>query len=148
MRKKERMLSEWQKLHTEYGDNWIWIAFDPVHKLVIAVLIGDHTEEEAVGLLARLRARLIEACLPLLTSDSLPQYASAILRVFGVCIQPWRKGTRGRFPKPRQVPPEGLNYATVHEEREKGRVVSVTNQGSLRAHEGYPGLPEAAQADH
>ena len=128
VRKKERMLSEWEKLNTEYGDNWIWIAFDPVHKLVIAVLIGDHTEEEAVGLLARLRARLIEACLPLLTSDSLPQYASAILRVFGVWIQPRRKGTRGPLPKPRQVLPEGLNYATVHKEREKGRVVSVTTK--------------------
>jgi IS1 family transposase/transposase-like protein len=128
VRKKEHMLSGWEKLNTEYGNNWIWIAFDPVHKLVIAVLIGDHTEEEAVGLLACLRARLIEACLPLLTSDSLPQYASAILRVFGAWVQPRRKGTRGRFPKPRQVPPEGLNYATVHKEREKGRVVSVTTK--------------------
>jgi IS1 family transposase len=128
VRKKERMLSEWEKLQTEYGDNWIWIAFDPVHKLVIAVLIGDHTEERAVGLLTRLRARLIESCLPLLTSDSLPQYARAILRVFGLWIQPRRKGTRGPLPKPRQVPPEGLNYATVHKEREKGRVVSVTTK--------------------
>jgi len=128
VRKKERMLSEWEKLHSEYGDNWIWIAFDPVHKLVVAVLIGDHTEEEAVGLLARLRARLVDACLPLLTSDSLPHYASAILRAFGVWIRPQRKGNRGRFPKPRQVPPEELNYATVHKEREKGRVVSVTTK--------------------
>jgi len=128
VRKKEKMLNEWEKLQTEYGDNWVWIAFDPIHKLVIAVLIGDRTEEEAVGLLTRLRARLMEACLPLLTSDSLPHYASAILRVFGVWIQPQRKGTRGPFPKPRQVPPKGLNYATVYKEREKGRVVSVTTK--------------------
>ena len=101
VRKKERMLSEWEKplvlrpkdvgLHSEYGDNWIWVAFDPAHKLVIAVLIGGHTEEEAVGLLARLRARLVDACLPLLTSDSLPHYAGAILRAFGVWIRPQRK---------------------------------------------------------
>ena len=135
IRKKERMLSEWEKLQTEYGDNWIWMAFDPIHKLVVAVLIGDHTEEEAVGLLTRLRARLMEACLPLLTSDSLPHYAGAILQVFGVWVQPQRKGTRGRLPKPRQVVPEGLHYATVHKEREGGRVVSVTTQvvyGSLK----------------
>ena len=128
VRKKERMLSEWEKLHTEYGDNWIWVAFDPIHKLVVAVLIGEHTEAEAIGLLARLRARLMEACLPLLTSDSLPHYTSAILRMFGVWVQPQRKGHRGRFPKPRQVVPEGLNYATVHKERAGGRVVSVTTQ--------------------
>jgi IS1 family transposase len=128
VRKKERMLSEWEKLHSEYGDNWIWIAFDPVHKLVIAVLIGDHSEEQAVGLLARLRARLVETCLPLLTSDSLPHYVGAILQAFGVWVQPPRKGNRGRFPKPRQVPPEDLNYATVHKKRKKGRVVSVTTK--------------------
>jgi IS1 family transposase len=128
VRKKERKLSEWEKLHTEYGDTWIWVAFDPVHKLVIAVLIGERTQEAAIGLLTRLRARLTAGCLHLLTSDALPHYASAILRVFGEWIQPRRKGSRGPFPKPRLVPPQGLHYTTVHKEREKGRVVAVTTQ--------------------
>jgi len=128
VRKKERMLSEWEKLQSEYGDTWIWVAFDPVHKLVIAVLVGDHTEEEAVGLLARLRARLVQSCLPLLTSDSLPHYVKAILRVFGTWIQPQRRGKRGPHPKLRQVPPDDLHYATVHKQRKKSRVVSVTTQ--------------------
>ena len=109
VRKKQRMLSEWEKLHSECGDTWIWIAFDPLHKLVLAVLLGDRTEEEALGLLECLPARLIEGCLPLLTSDSLPHYARAIVRVFGLWIQPRRTGSRGPFPKPRQVAPEGLN---------------------------------------
>jgi IS1 family transposase len=126
--KKERMLQEWEKLHSEWGDTWIWVAFDPVHKLVIAVLVGERTEEEAVGFLARLRQRLADACQPLLTSDSLPHYAGAILQAFGVWVRPQRQGNRGRFPKPRQVPPEGLKYATVHKERKKGRVVSVTTR--------------------
>ena len=78
--------------------------------------------------MAQLRARLAETCLPLLTSDSLPHYIQAILRVFGVWVQSQRKGQRGRFPKPRQVASEGLQYATVHKERKKGRVVSVTTQ--------------------
>jgi IS1 family transposase len=128
VRKKERMLKEWEKLHSEWGDTWIWVAFDPVHKLVMAVLVGERSEEEAVGFVSRVRARLADACQPLLTSDCLPHYAEAILRVFGVWIQPQRKGDRGRFPKPRQVPPEGLQYATVHKQREKGRVVSVTTR--------------------
>ena len=125
VRKKERMLKEWEKLHGEWGDTWVWVAFDPVHKLVIAALVGERTEEAAVGFVARLRARLADACQPLLTSDSLPHYVGAILQVFGVWVQPQRKGNRGRFPKPRQVPPEGLKYATVHKERKQGRVVSV-----------------------
>jgi len=128
VRKKERMLQEWEKLHGEWGDTWVWVAFDPVRKLVIAVLVGERTEEEAVGFVARLRARLADACQPLLTSDSLPHYVGAILQAFGVWVQPQRRGKRGRFPKPRQVPPEGLKYATVHKERKKGRVVSVTTR--------------------
>jgi IS1 family transposase len=128
VRKKERMLKAWEKLHSEWGDTWVWVAFDPVHKLVIAVLVGERTEEEAIGFLARLRARLTEACQPLLTSDSLPHYVEAILQAFGVWIRPQRKGNRGRFPKPRRVPSEGLKYATVHKERKKGRVVSVTTR--------------------
>jgi len=128
VRKKEKKLSEWEKEHTEYGDNWIWIAFDPIHKLILAALIGDRTEEEAVGLLNRLRDRLAEGVLPLFTSDSLAHYAGAILQTFGKWIQPKRKGDRGRFPKPRPAPQEGLHYAIVHKEREKGHVVSVTTK--------------------
>lgn len=128
VRKKERMLKEWEQLHSEWGDTWVWAAFDPVHKLVLAVLIGERSEEGAVGLMARLRTRLADTCLPLLTSDSLPHYARAILQVFGVWMQPQRQGERGRFPKPRQVAPEGLQYATVHKERQKGRVVAVTTR--------------------
>jgi IS1 family transposase len=128
VRKKERMLKEWEALHSEWGDTWVWVAFDPVHKLVLAVLVGEHEEEAAVGLMARLRARLAETCQPLLTSDSLPHYARAILWVFGVWIQPQRQGKHGRFPRPRQVLPEGLQYATVHKERKNGRVVWVTTR--------------------
>lgn len=122
------MLKEWEKLRGEWGDTWIWVAFDPVHKLVLAILVGERSEEAAIGFLSRLRARLSETCQPLLTSDSLPHYIQAILQVFGVWIQPQRQGQRGRFPKPRPVPPEGLQYATVHKERQQGRVVSVTTR--------------------
>lgn len=143
VRKKERMLKEWEQLHSEWGDTWVWAAFDPVHKLVLAVLIGERSEEGAVGLMARLRTRLADTCLPLLTSDSLPHYAGAILQVFGVWMQPQRQGERGRFPKPRQVVPEGLQYATVHKERQKGRVVAVTTRIVYGSQEQVQALLEA-----
>lgn len=126
--KKEKTLSAWEKMHTEYGDTWIWTVVDPVHKLVLAFLIGDREEEEAEGVLKKLMATLVEGCLPLLTSDSLPHYAQAILKVLGRWVQPERKGSRGRFPKKRVEPSDGLQYATVHKEHRKGRVVSVTTQ--------------------
>jgi len=128
VRKKQGRLSEWEKEHTEQGDTWIWTVFDPLHKLVPAMLIGERTEKEAMGLLTRLRERLAEGILPLFTSDSLPHYVKAILQTFGKWFQPERNGNRGRFPNPRPVAQEGLHYATVHKEREKGRVVRVTTK--------------------
>jgi hypothetical protein len=75
-----------------------------------------------------LKARLAKGTLPLFTSDSLARYVQAVLQVFGKWYQPKRKGTRGRFPKPHPVAQEVLFYATVHKEREKGHVVSVTTK--------------------
>jgi len=134
--KKEKTLSAWEKLHTEYGDNWIWTAIDPVHKLVLAFVVGDHEEPQAVGLLKKLKAVLAKGCTPLFTSDQLPHYTSAILKVFGRLVYPKRKGFRGRFPNPRFEPSADLQYATVHKERQGGRIISVSTRvvfGSAKA---------------
>jgi len=128
VRKKEKVLSSWEKLYTEYGDTWVWTVFDPVNKLVLALLVGEHEEEQAVGVLTLLKERLVAGCLPLFTSDQLPHYIRALLQVFGRWVQPARNGTRGRFPEPRREPPADLQYATVHKKRQGNRVVSVTTQ--------------------
>jgi len=128
VRKKQRQLSDWEKENTAFGDHWIWMAFDPIHKLIPVVVIGKRTENEARSLLRILKDRLAEGVLPLFTSDSLAHYAQAILQVFGKWVQPKRKGKRGPFPKPRPAAQEGLHYATVHKEREKGHIVSVTTR--------------------
>jgi transposase-like protein/IS1 family transposase len=128
VRKKEKMLSAWEQLHTDWGDTWIWTVFDPVSKLVLAFYVGERTETEAVGVVRHLKAVLAEGCVPLFTSDQLPHYLQALLQIFGRWVQPKRKGTRGRFPKPRLEPPENLHYATVHKERESNRVVGVSRQ--------------------
>jgi hypothetical protein len=60
-----------------------------------------------------------------ITSDEWSAYPEAILRVFGAVVTPPRTGKPGRPAGPRVEPPAGTCYATVHKEREKGRVVSV-----------------------
>jgi len=125
VRKKEKNLSAWEKLHTQYGDTWIWVAFDPVYKLVVAFVVGDHEQAQAETLLRRLKARLAAGVVPYLTSDELAHYADAILKVFGQWGQPKRQGARGRFPKPRLEPTPDLCYATVNKTRAKGRVVAI-----------------------
>ena len=96
--KKEKTLSHWEKLHSEYGDTWVWTDVDPIHQLALAFHVGEHGEEQAESILKKLKAVLACGCLPLLTSDQLPHYVQAILKVFGRWVQPERKGLRGRFP--------------------------------------------------
>ncbi len=50
------------------------------------------------------------------------------MKVLGRLVQPERKGLRGRLPKKRLEPSDGLQYATVYKEHRKGRVVSVTTR--------------------
>ena len=64
-----------------------------------------------------------------MTSDELPVYATAIETTFSEPVSPPARRGPGR---PRIVPerslPEGLCYATVHKERENGRVVAVEQE--------------------
>lgn len=126
LRKKEGNLTALESLEREWGDCWIWIAFDPVSKVVLGFVLGKRTKDRAVRLLNRVRDVMGFGCFPLFTSDELAAYEDALVEVFGVTVQAERKGDRGRFPKPRQVPSPELKYATVHKERKNNRVVKVT----------------------
>ncbi len=125
--KKERQLTPLEKLAEVYGDAWVWIAFSPVCKLVPAWVVGKRTLPYARRLVFRLKSAT-DGQIPFFTSDELPHYADALLDVYGEWVQPPRHGTRGRFPKPRRVPPADLCYAVVVKEREQGRVVEVTTR--------------------
>jgi hypothetical protein len=58
--KKEKNLSAWEKLHSEYGDAWVWTAIDPVHKLVLGFHVGEHEEKDADTFLQKVKASLAE----------------------------------------------------------------------------------------
>jgi IS1 family transposase len=103
VQKKEKSLSAWEKLHTEYGDTWVWIAFDPLYKLVVAPVEGEREEAAAEALLRKVKSRLAPGLIPLFTSDRVVHYAAALLQVFGRLVPPARQGSRGRFPKPRYL---------------------------------------------
>jgi IS1 family transposase len=113
------------KIYCEtYGDAWVWVAFAPVWRLVLAFVVGKRTQESANLLLDRV-AYVTDDHIPFFTSDQLPQYTQALLHTYGQWVQPQRKGKRGPHPKPRRLPLPGLLYAQVVKRREKGRVVEV-----------------------
>lgn len=124
---KEGNLEQAKVYCESYGDAWVWIAFAPVWRVVLAFVIGKRTQEQANLLLERV-VHVTDDHIPFFTSDQLPAYRTALLHAYGTWYQPERQGTRGRFPKPRRVPLPGLLYAQVVKKREKGRVVEVSTK--------------------
>jgi IS1 family transposase/transposase-like protein len=107
------------------GDCWDHVAFDPEHRLVVSVIPGERTAESAQELVAEVKERLGGRTPELITTDEYAPYEGAILEAFGEEVVPPRAGRPGRPRKPYKVAPAGLNYATVHKTRRKGRVVEV-----------------------
>lgn len=107
-----------------HGDYWDQVAFDPEHRLVLAVVPGPRSIENAEAIVEEAQRRVDPGIALLLTSDEYPAYETAIGRTFGVPVP--AQGGPGR---PRIVPrltlPEDLVYATVHKHREGQRVVAV-----------------------
>ena len=124
---KEQNLSVAKRWCETYGDAWVWLAFAPIWRLVVAFVVGKRTQEHANLLLSRVSS-VTDAHIPFFTSDQLPAYTSALLHTYGEWYQPERNGDRGRFPARRRKPRPGLLYAQVVKRREKGRVVEVTRQ--------------------
>jgi len=110
-----------------YGDAWIWLAFAPVWRLVLAFVVGKRTQASANLLLERV-AQVTDERIPFFTSDQLAEYRTALLHVYGQWYQPARNGTRGRYPERRLQAPPGLLYAQVVKQRERGSVVAVTTK--------------------
>jgi len=110
-----------------YGDAWVWVAFAPVWRIVLAFVIGKRSQECADLLLKRVLYATDEH-IPFFTSDQLAHYPTALLHTYGVWYQPFRQGQRGRRPKPRRIAPPDLLYAQVVKKREKGRVVAVNTK--------------------
>jgi IS1 family transposase/transposase-like protein len=110
------------------GDCWDHVAFDPEHRLVVAVVPGERTAESVQELVNDVKGRLDGRAPALITTDEYSAYEGAILEAFGEEVVPPRTGKPGRPRGPYKVPPVGLNYATVHKTRKKGRVVEVATR--------------------
>jgi hypothetical protein len=118
------------------GDWWDHVVYDAEHRLVLAVVPGARSIENAEEAVAEAHDRTGRREDLLFTSDEYPAYETAIDHVYGVPEKPKPPGTPGRPPilLGTQVPAD-LKYETVHKEREKGRVVAKANS----RHVGRPG---------
>lgn len=113
VKKKEKNLSDAEREQKTLGDVWIFVAFDPQTKLLVAYQMGKRSVGTTKCLLATFKART-DGFIPFFTSDDFRHFPLAILCAYGI-------KDKTEF----KAPPE-LIYAIVKKKRHKGRVVSIT----------------------
>jgi IS1 family transposase len=134
VRKKEGHLTPAERVLGLYGDAWVWIAFAPDWRLVVAFVVGKREQASANRLVAQVKA-LSCGTLPFFTSDQLPHYAHALLHHYGIPeVLIHIPGKRGRKAHPKLLPPRGLDYAQIVKQRQGGRVVQVTTRVVFGSH--------------
>jgi hypothetical protein len=93
--------------------HWLWVALDLVSKLLLALDVGDRKLEIAQRVVLHVMQVLAPGCVPLIPTDGLKEYATALLTHIGHWVQPPRQWTQGPAPKPHWMPQPELHYAQV-----------------------------------
>ena len=83
VQKKQKYVTYLEFFEGEIGDSWIWIALDPVNKVIVAYVVGKRRMALAKELLSQVHERAPHEH-PYFTSDEFAQYTAAILDVYGV----------------------------------------------------------------
>ncbi len=90
------------------GDWWDHVAYDPEHKLVLAVVPGARVTESVVEVVTAVQDRLDEQSRALLTSEEHAVYETVIPEVFSEPVvaspEPGRPGRRPLLPERRLDP--------------------------------------------
>jgi IS1 family transposase len=73
---------------------WLWLAIDPLTKMIPVLELGPRTQKTAHVLIHSLRQSLAPGCLPLFTSDGLNLYFYALTAHFGYWHQVRRRGRK------------------------------------------------------
>jgi IS1 family transposase len=108
------------------GDCWDHVALDPESRLVVSLVVGKRTAEATHQLVRDFHRRTGGRIPRLITSDEYPVYTDAIRTAYSHVVTPPPTGKPGRPRKPSLVLPAEVTYATVHKEKENGRVVRVS----------------------
>jgi len=118
------------------SSHWVWVALDPVSKLLLTIDVGDRTLAMAQGVVHQVVQVLAPGCVPLFLTDGFKEYTTALLAHFGQWVQPPRRQATGPVPKPRWMPLPQLRYAQVVKSYRRRRVVRVSHRvvfGTLAA---------------
>jgi IS1 family transposase len=108
--------------------HWVWVAMDPITKLLLTVDIGDRTLAMAQRVVHQVVQVVAPGCIPLFLTDGFKEYTTALLTHYGQWVQPARRQATGAAPKPRWMPLPGLLYAQVVKTVRRRRLVQVKHR--------------------
>jgi IS1 family transposase len=130
-------VSEAKTIHRlSCSPHWVWVAIDPVSKLLLTIDVGERTVAMAQGIVHQLVQVLAPDCVPLFMTDGFKEYATALLAHFGQWVQPSRRQAIGPAPRPRWMPLPQLLYAQVVKSYRRRRLARVSHRvvfGTLAA---------------
>ena len=102
---------------------WLWLAIDPLTKIIPVLYLGPRTQKMAHLLIHSLREILAPGCLPLFTSDGLNLYFYALTDHFGQWLE---VGHRGRKARRWQVAAD-LIYGQVKKSYRRRKLLRVSH---------------------
>src|ERR671924_2242766 len=120
---EEEALPRWSR-----SPHWVWVALDPVTKLLLAIEVGERTLAMAQCLVHQVAQVLAPDCVPLFLTDGFKEYLRAVLTHSGHWVQQPRCWATGRLPKPRWLPLPQLQYAQVIKQTRRRRLVAVRSR--------------------
>jgi len=134
---KEGTMSEAKAIkRLSRSPHWVWVAIDPVTKLLVAMDVGERTLAMAQRFVHHVTQVLAPDCAPLFLTDGFREYLTALLTHFGHWVQPSRRQAKGPMPKPRWMPLPQLLYAQVVKTARRRRLVRISRRvvfGTLEA---------------
>jgi IS1 family transposase len=134
---KEGTMSEAKAIkRLSRSPHWVWVAIDPVTKLLVAIDVGERTLAMAQRFVHHVTQVLAPDCAPLFLTDGFREYLTALLTHFGHWVQPSRRQAKGPMPKPRWMPLPQLLYAQVVKTTRRRRLVRISRRvvfGTLEA---------------
>jgi IS1 family transposase len=102
---------------------WLWLAIDPLTKILPVLELGPRTQTMAHRLIHSLRQILAPGCVPLFTSDGLNLYFYALTAHFGQWLASGRRGRNGHWWQVES----SLIYGQVKKSYRRRKLVQVTH---------------------
>jgi len=138
--KKDKNCDPADPADARQGSYWDHVIIDPETKLIVSLVVGRRDGDSVVQVFTDFFDRTNGYLPELITTDEYAAYEAVILATYGVWreelqLSAFEQAEFQRAGMPEYYFPVEITYATVHKEREGGRVVQVSKELVLGSEE-------------